>query len=300
MIKSKNCYYDVVGPNDKIYTQHFVTDGFLQDWLHFHSKYELTLTLSGDVDIIAGGREYKTSKPNIRLHKPYSFHTANAMPGHTYECFVFYFTEESLKKSNGNFDIRKLFEKDIFLTELSGDKLECAKLFANTFLLDLNDNIKAVSLMGLLHIANENMSSLSALSVPNELGYIKAVLSEIDNNLSEKLTASYLAKKAFVSEQKLCADFKSVMNETLHHYIVSAKTAHAAMLIAKGVSVTSAALECGFVDDTHFSKTFKSRMGMTPNKFSKTVGKSLEYPEDFDSKNTTVSFDPPPIFINVE
>lgn len=296
MSERKNCYYDVVGPIDKIYTQHFVSDGFVQDWLHFHSKYELTLVLSGDLDIVSSGREYKISKPHIRLHKPYSFHTANARTGEKYECFVFYFTEDSLKGMSENLDLRKLFSEELSISEIHGDKLECAKSLSQIVLLDVSEKMKQLALLGLLSLAEENMSSASKLfEQSDEIKYIQNVLSAIDSNLSSKITAAELAKKAFVSEQKLCADFKNVMNETLHHYIVSARIAHSAMLIAKGRSPLSAALECGFVDETHFSKTFKNRMGMTPSKFSKTIEKSLEYPGDFDPKNTVVNLSPPPV-----
>ena len=54
----KNCYYDVLGRNDLVYTQHFVTDGFVQDWLHFHSRYELSFVLSGEVELNDGGQRY--------------------------------------------------------------------------------------------------------------------------------------------------------------------------------------------------------------------------------------------------
>ena len=52
----KILFYDVSGRSDDIYLQHFVSDGFSQDWLHFHSKYELSLVLDGKVEILSGDR----------------------------------------------------------------------------------------------------------------------------------------------------------------------------------------------------------------------------------------------------
>lgn len=298
----KSCYYDVLGRHDLVYTQHFVTDGFVQDWLHFHSRYELSFVLSGEVELNDGGQRYNIDKPHIRLHRPFAFHTANAKAGKTYECFVFYFTEESLKRAGQSADLLNLFSDSMRIVELEGDLLECAKNLSSIVLLDISDDMRALVLKGLLTIAEENYPR----GIPEEVtqaqscgaGYIKDVLSCIDSKLPGRITAAELAKQFFVSEQKLSADFKNVMNETLHHYIVSARISHAAMLIAKGQSPLSAAMECGFVDETHFSKTFKDRMGITPAKFSKTVGKSLEYPEDFDPKNTTVSTDHPDFYNN--
>lgn len=84
----KNCYYDVVGDPGKIYTQHFISDGYTQDWLHFHSRYELTIVVSGKTELNDNGVRYRIDEPHIRLHKPFAFHTANAESGTTYECFV--------------------------------------------------------------------------------------------------------------------------------------------------------------------------------------------------------------------
>lgn len=299
MSERKNCYYDVLGPSDRIYTQHFRSDGFRQDWLHFHSKYELTFVPAGIVELNDAGVISKVSRPHIRLHKPFCFHTANAEPAAVYECFVFYFSEESIKKIGLFFDLPKLFSESMQVIELDDEQLDCAKAFASMVLLNVSDKLLGLGLAGLLTMAEEGLAKSRSHSSdrPDDTDYILNVLTYINENISSKITSAELAKLTFVSEQKLCSDFKRRMNETLHHYIVSAKISNAAMLIAKGKAPLAASIELGFSDETHFAKTFKNRMGMTPYQFSKTVGRSLEYPEDFDSKNTKVSNNPPPILV---
>ncbi len=293
--EKKNCFYDILGSPDRVYTQHFKTDGFVQDWLHFHSKYELTLVVSGNVEINDNGAIIATERPHIRLHRPYTFHTANAKAGVTYECFVFYFTEESLKNVSCETHLRDLFTDSLQIIELDADQLEAARTLASMVMLDISDRLLAVTLGGLLTIAEENLQlgKIKRADKLSDTSYIGDVLEYINKNIGEKISVSELSKQFFVSEQKLSSDFKRRIKETLHHYIVSARVSHSAMLIAKGVPPLTAALECGFSDETHFAKTFKSRMGMTPYQFSKSTGKSLEYPEDFDPKNTTITNNPP-------
>ena len=289
MEKPQNCYYyDVVGPADRIYIQHFKTNGFVQDGLHFHSKYELSLVLSGDVEVISGKTAYVSSKPHLRLHRPFEFHTANAKPGLPYDCFVFYFTAESLQIAGQSFDLHSLFRDGLTMTELDGDNLECARALSSIVLLDIDDKMRGITLAGLLSLTERCIRRSGSITSSNQLGYIGSVLEYIESHLTENISAEELAKSCFVSEQKLCADFKAHMNETLHQYIVSARITRAAMMIAKGISPAAASAECGFSDETHFQKTFKKRMGMTPRIFSKTVGKVLEFPQDFDEKNTKV------------
>ena len=288
MKKTKNCYYDVLGPADRIYIQHFKTDGFVQDWLHFHSKYELSLVLSGDVEVISGRTACVSSKPHLRLHRPFEFHTANAKQGLTSECFVFYFTAESLQSVGQSFDLRSLFRDGMTMTELDGDILECARALSSIVLLDIDDKMRGIVLAGLLSLTERSLNRSGPISCGDQLGYIGSVLEYIESHLSENISAAELAKRCFISEQKLCADFKSHMNETLHQYVVSARITRAAMLIAKGMSPDAASAECGFSDETHFQKSFKKRMGMTPRIFAQTVGKVLEFSEDFDEKDTKV------------
>lgn len=287
----KDCFYDMLGKNERVYTQHFKTDGFVQDWLHFHSKYELTFVLSGNVEINDNGSIVSTSHPHIRLHRPYTFHTANAMPGITYECFVFYFTEESLRAAGFEADLRELYTDSLHIIELDDDQLEAARTLASIALLDISDRLIAIALGGLLTIAEENLhlGKIKRAERLSDTSYIGDVLEYINKHIGEKFGVTELSKQFFVSEQKLSSDFKRRIKETLHHYIVSARVAHTAMLIAKGAPPLTAALECGFTDETHFAKTFKNRMGMTPYQFSKAVGKGLEYPESFEIKSSSAS-----------
>lgn len=285
-------FYDVSGRDDDIYLQHFRMDGFVQDWLHFHSKYELTLTLSGRVDIVSDGRLFYCDKPYLRLHKPYSFHTVNAHAGELYDCYVFYFSDESLRRLGVDdgllpIDARRLFRDDITIIELEGDALECAKALAGITLLDIDDSMRQAVLSGMLILADKYRGSAQNRKQP--LGYLEGVIDYINEHFSEKLTLAELAKRFFISDQKLCADFKSLMNETLHHYIISVRIAKAAMMMAKrGISPCIAAAECGFTDEVHFAKTFKGRIGMTPYQFSKQVSSQVEFHGEFDEKNTIV------------
>lgn len=289
----KMIYYDVTGRSDDIYIQHFVSDGFSQDWLHFHSKYELTLVLEGKVELLSGDRRYVTDKPHLRLHRPYSFHTANAERGHRYECFVFYFTEKSIAGAGLRDELHRLFERQFSLYELEGDDLECARRLAEINLLDIDDNMRLVSLTGLLKIVG-NVCTAAALhgQAPEKRDYVFDVTKYIEDHFTEKLTSDILAKEFFVSKQKLNLDFKRVMGETIHQYHMAVRVSRAAEMIAKGTPPLSASIECGFSDLAHFSKLFSACMGMSPRQFVKNVRGRVEFSDDFDEKNTKPDIPP--------
>lgn len=285
----KTIFYDVSGRDDEIYMQHFKSDGFVQDWLHFHVKYELTLVLCGNSEIISEGRVYACQKPHFRLHKPFSFHTANAHKGTTYDCYVFYFTEAALSSPIRKADLRRLFRDDISIIELDGDTLECARALAEITLLETCDGMRKIVLSGMLTLAEDRLEQNCRLSSTSQpLGYLSDVLTYINEHFAEKITSAELARKYYVSEQKLNMDFKRLLGDTLHHYHMTVRISQCAMLIARGMPPLAASVECGFVDECHFSKTFKSRIGLTPYQFSKQVASQIEYHGDYDEKDTKI------------
>lgn len=289
MNDKKTIFYDVSGRDDEIYMQHFKSDGFVQDWLHFHVKYELTLVLEGSSEIISEGRVYSCSKPHLRLHRPFSFHTANAVKGATYDCYVFYFTEETIKEIGNTIDVRRLFRDDIAIIELDSDMLECARMLAGITLLETCDEMRRIVLSGMLTLAETGINNNGKIKNTSQpLGYLTDVLAFINEHYAEKITSAELAKKYYISEQKLNMDFKRLLGDTLHHYHMTVRISQCAMMIARGKTPLSASVDCGFVDECHFSKTFKSRIGMTPYQFSKQVASQIEYNGDYDEKNTQI------------
>ena len=289
MEDKKTIFYDVSGRDDDIYMQHFRSDGFVQDWLHFHVKYELTLVLQGSSEIISEGRIYTCTKPHFRLHRPFSFHTANAHKGVPYDCYVFYFTEAALGRLIGQVDLRRLFRDDITIIELDGDMLECARSLAEITLLETCDDMRKIVLSGMLTLAESGLELNGRLSSTSQsLGYLSDVLAHINEHYAEKITSAELSKKYYVSEQKLNMDFKRLLGDTLHHYHMTVRISQCAMLIARGTPPLAASVDCGFVDECHFSKTFKSRIGLTPYQFSKQVASQIEYNGDYDEKDTKI------------
>ena len=87
----------------------------------------------------------------------------------------------------------------------------------------MDSTMQRMALAGLLSLAEKFRVSPGNLN-GGAGGYISEVLDYINRNYQQKLSAAELAKRFYVSEQKLCADFKAFMNETLHHYLRQYRT----------------------------------------------------------------------------
>lgn len=99
---------------------------------------------------------------------------------------------------------------------------------------------------------------------------LKRVLTHIEENYGRKITVGELAGIAGMSEGHFSRLFKSYMRKTPIEYINGLRLRRAAALLREpGVSVSKAAMECGFENFSYFSKMFRAMYRCTPTEYRK-------------------------------
>ena len=79
-----------------------------------------------------------------------------------------------------------------------------------------------------------------------------------------------LAKQYGVSISGLCHRFKAVTGSAVMAYLQDCRIASAkALLSSTDLPISKIVEDCGFSDSSNFSRSFKSRLGMTPSEFRK-------------------------------
>lgn len=97
---------------------------------------------------------------------------------------------------------------------------------------------------------------------------VKAYLAE---HYAEDVSLETLASIAHLSEFHLARLFRHVVGLPPHAYQIQVRLWHARKLLAQGFSVSYAAHETGFFDQTHFTHQFKRHVGVTPGIYRKTA-----------------------------
>lgn len=95
------------------------------------------------------------------------------------------------------------------------------------------------------------------------------VLEYIDNNYNSKITISDMAKHFSVSSRYIQRYFKRYFNVSPQIFIIQTRILKSCDYLRRGKSVAFAAEECGFYDQSSFSKHFKKHMGLTPMQYLK-------------------------------
>lgn len=82
-----------------------------------------------------------------------------------------------------------------------------------------------------------------------------------------------LAQQAGISRFHLLRSFKRKYGLPPHAYQVGLRVAKAQRLLRHGVPLAQVANECGFTDQSHFTRHFKQALGVTPGRFARDVAR---------------------------
>ena len=87
------------------------------------------------------------------------------------------------------------------------------------------------------------------------------------DNYNDNISLDELSKLAQRDKYQVIRNFKNQFNLTPHQFLVLLKTKKAKQLLELGLDITNAALDCGFCDQSHFTKNFKNLYGTTPGQY---------------------------------
>lgn len=93
---------------------------------------------------------------------------------------------------------------------------------------------------------------------------IQQALDYIHNSSSHSIRLSEVANIACLSEGRLTHLFKAQVGIPIRRYILWTRTCDALQKISEGEDLTGAAIEAGFSDSAHLSRTFQMVFGLPP------------------------------------
>jgi len=99
---------------------------------------------------------------------------------------------------------------------------------------------------------------------PQAVSRAKNFLSE---NLDGQVELTALADAAGLSPFHLIRVFRKATGLTPHAWLVDRRVHRASELLRQGRAPAGIALSCGFADQSHLSRLFKSRVGVTPGQY---------------------------------
>ena len=112
-------------------------------------------------------------------------------------------------------------------------------------------------------------SRCSSLLKPQKLSpeTLQSIWDYMWENIDRNITLAELARVAHMSPFHFSRVFKTAAHVTPHQAVIRMRVQKARTLIPRSDSLTEIAYRCGFSDQAHFTRTFKSRTGYSPRQF---------------------------------
>jgi AraC-type DNA-binding domain-containing proteins len=227
--------------------------------MHYHENSHLSFVLRG------GGVEKRKSSEFERLPGQIMFFHA----GESHQC-----VNKLFPARNVNLEIENAFLRDNGLSEAAvnlsvlknpNSKFIMLKVYKE--LLTEDDFSSSSIKMLLLNLICGNQKTCTVKGLPLWVNIIKEMLNDRWN---EQLSLKDLSEATGVHSVTISKFFPKYFSCTFGEYMRRLKIEKSLQLIkTSSDSLTEIAQECGFSDQSHFTRTFKQLTGFLPNQYAK-------------------------------
>ncbi|MEE0946135.1 MAG: AraC family transcriptional regulator [Acutalibacteraceae bacterium] len=243
--------------------------------LHWHGEFEIIRVLSGEFQLFLDNKSMILKSGEAALIGCALMHRGiprNAV----YECVVFNLSM-LYKKSN---DIVRKFIRPISHSRVyvqSCPDANSLDIINEIFEVSVqNNDFMALHIHSLLFeliyslYSNKVISQAEKPKNEKQLSIVIELMDWIDSNISENISLSKLSEISGMNEKYLCRFFKDYTGKTPIDYVNYLRIEAACQELDNGhLSITEAALECGFNSISYFTKTFKKYKGISPREYLK-------------------------------
>lgn len=230
---------------------------------HFHNTYSVGITHKGLYKSINQNNTFSFYTYSTRVNNPLELHSGNSQFWDNHYLYPNIQLMEDLY-----FQIYYDKNTPIFKTHIIQDMILYKKLYKvfQSYYLKENKLILETNLINaLLYLIINHCQKVKSLdNYFNNSKLIKQSLEFINDNLNEIISLDKLASNVSLSKYHFLRVFKKELGVTPHQYILNQKIENAKNYITKGHSITEAALEFGFNDQSHFNRNFKRFYDYTP------------------------------------
>ena len=129
--------------------------------------------------------------------------------------------------------------------------------------LDVDEALTAV----LLDMIDRHGGGLRAIAAGLEPVAVRRAKEYLAAHVDEQVELEVLARAAGLSPFHLIRVFHKATGLTPHNWLLDRRVHLACNLLREGLSATHVAARCGFSDQSHLSRVFKSRLGVTPGTY---------------------------------
>lgn len=237
---------------------------------HMHEYYEISLILSGNVNVLLNDKVESGATAKLVLLAPLTPHYIYCEPDLLYSRRNILFSAEYLNGFMSEWKkLSKVFLRGGAVLKLTDERCKTFYALVKQLENETEPLRKRLLLLYFLSLAADDMQEDGALlDIPM---YITAALSFVSTHFAEKIVAAELAYRLGIGRTTLMTGFKKYTGTTLNEYLLRCRLKAAVELLQSGKNEQQTAEECGFTDACNLIRSFKRHFGITPKKYLKSI-----------------------------
>lgn len=264
--------------------------------LHRHEMLQINYLVKGCCRHYIGGQDADVVKGGLLIIPPYVPHRLECPDGEDFEMVEIEFTTEFIIRNVRDFEeVQSLFDfaylspflmrEDEVHTryQLPVEHRSKAEEIMDSLITEYQQRGNSYMLMikGLLlqllvlfqrSITEEQSGRLSKEAVAGHVGAMEKALRYVDEHYMENITAQDVAQVAAFSKSYFGYLFKMVTHRTFVEYLVAKRMDLAVRLLGTtSKRVIDICYDCGFHNISHFNRTFKAYVGVSPTEYRTVV-----------------------------
>ena len=234
---------------------------------HFHEHYVIGFIEKGQRYLSCKNKEYTTSTGDLLLFNPFDSHTCEQIDDKVLDYRCINIKPEIMKKTvfeiTGKNYLPKFNQPVIFRSEL----VPLQELHYIIMEEELDFKKEELFFFLIEQLIEEHTEPNLQSNLENTNIEIQAVCDYLENNYAEHIVLDELSTIAGMNKYSLLRNFTKLKGITPYRYLENIRVNKAKKLLEKGVEPIDAAIQTGFVDQSHFTNFFKNFIGLTPKQY---------------------------------
>ena len=242
-------------------------------WPHWHERMELILVETGGIDLYLDEKHMVLSAGQLGIAPPGVLHGGFCQDGETVFHTIMFEVERFCNGTGASEKwLAPLSQRQLQFPGVTGEPgvMDAAWKLVETV---RNPETLPLAAVGQLYIL---LGELCRISTPGSQipsaseESLRSVLDYIHAHYTEPLTVREISRAFSYNETYFCRRFKKATGLTVMEYIriLRLELAEKLLKTEKG-EIRDIAWQCGFPDESYFSRAFKMHSGMTPREFRK-------------------------------
>lgn len=250
---------------------------------HYHDAHQIIYVESGEISVKIENEEYRAGDGDLIILSRFEQHAISVLTPQ-YKRYSVVISPEAITSGTDEYILSTVltnrFEGFSHIVNMRGREEEIKKFFEkmteefdekHPFYQTKTDLLLREFLISLYR----NFPTLFISDINQNTMIVKKIQERFEKHYMEKVSLSDIGEKYHISSSHLAHIFKEITGYSTIDYLISCRLSVAKrMLSSTDDNIKEIIYQCGFSDESNFSRMFKQKVGMTPTEFRKRYKKS--------------------------